>query len=207
MAGSSQRALKAWADKKFKERRLKQGCNKTQRRLKGDAKKIQRRFTEDTQEAQRRFKGEPKEAHTRIKGGSREIQKRLKRKVKEAQRKLRGSLKEAQERLKEDRKKGERKFKRGLRRPKRAHRNYKEINKAQTGRKTIDERSAAELGKCQVGKLNFQRWFPKFSRATANLLRSQQWQKIKSLLCKYIRQHIWFSTCMTELQHQRQIVL
>ena len=114
MAGSSQRALKAWADKKFKERRLKRGCNKTQRRLKGHAKKIQRRFTGDiTQEAQRRFKGELKEAHTRTKGGWREIQKRLKRKVKEAQRKLRGSSKEAQERLKGDRKKGEKKFKRG----------------------------------------------------------------------------------------------
>ena len=215
MAGSSQRALKAWADKKFKERRFKRGCNKTQRRLKGDAKKIQRRFIGDTQEAQRRFKGEPKEAHTRIKGGSREIQKRLKRKVKEAQRKLHGSSKEAQERLKGDRKKGERKFKRGS---KEAQKGPQKLQRNQWGangpdfeqeggrRKTIDERSAAELGKCQVGKLNFQRWFPKFSRATANLLRCQQWQKMKSLLCKYIRQHIWFSTCMTELQHQRQIV-
>ena len=63
MAGGSQWTLKAWADKKFKKRRLKRDRNKTQRRLKGDAKKTQRRLTGDTQEAQRRLKGEPKEAH------------------------------------------------------------------------------------------------------------------------------------------------
>ena len=156
-------------------RKLKRRRNKTQRRLKGDAKKIQRRFTGDTQEAQRRFKGEPKEAHTRIKGGSREIQQRLKRKVKEAQRKLPGSSKEAQERLKGDRKKNERNSNEAQRRPKKAHRNYKEINKAQTDR-TLNKKvgrgkqlTKDPLGKCQIGKLNFERWFPKVSQATANL--------------------------------------
>ena len=75
-------------------------------------------------------------------------------------------------------------------------------------RKTIHERSAAELGKCQVEKLNFQCWFPKFSRATVNLLCFQQWpKKNRSLLCKSIRQYIWFSACMTELQHNKQIIL
>ena len=176
-----------------------QTSKKTQRRLKGDAKKIQRRFTGDAQEAQRRFKGEPKEAHTRIKGGSREIQKRLKRKVKEAQRKLNGSSMEFQERLKGDRKKGERKFKRGSEEaqkgPQKLQRNQEGANgpdfehKGGT-RKTIDERSAAELGKCQVGKLNFQRWFPKFSRATANLLCCQQWQK-KQILAVQIHTAIY----------------
>ena len=164
-----------------------------QTRLQQNAKKAQRRCKEDSKEVHRRYTRSPKKIQRRTKGGSHKNQRRLARDSKEAQKESKKSSKEAARKLKggsrkieRSRKKGERKFKRGSKEaqkgPQKLQRNQQGANGPdfeQEGgtRKTIDERSAAELGKCQVGKLNFQRWFPKFSRATANLLCCQQWQK------------------------------
>ena len=62
MAGSSQRALKAWTDKKFKKGGLneaatkhKEGSKEMQRRFKGGSQEIHRKPKEDSKKNQRRL--------------------------------------------------------------------------------------------------------------------------------------------------------
>ena len=170
--------------KKEVQTRPQQNTKNAQRRCKEDSKEAHRRYRkpkEDSKKNQRRLAREP-EAHKRFKRGLKESE----RSSKEAASKLKGGPRKIKRRPKEGREEIQTRLKGGS-------------EQAGGMRKIIDERSAAELGKCQVAKLNFQCWFPKFGRATANLLCFQQWQK------KQIR--VWFSASMTELQHNRQIIL
>ena len=147
-----------------------------QRRLKGGSQEIHRKPKEDSKENQRRLTREPKEAHKRFKRGSKES----KRSSKEAARKLKGCPRKIKRRPKEGWEEIQTRLKGGPKRPTESTKKTIRRKRAGlwTGRWDAENNwSAAELGKCQVAKLNFQCWFPKFSRATANLLCFQQWQK------------------------------
>ena len=153
MAGSAQRAFKTWADKKFKERRLKRRRNKTHIRLKGDAKRfkeVHRRYTGSLKKTQRRTKGGSHKKQRKLTRDSKEARKESKRSLKEAARKFKGGSRKIERRPKNEEYSNEaqRSPKRAhiaigrcspkalakKKKAQRAHRNYKEMNKVQTGR-------------------------------------------------------------------------